>query len=131
MITWWKRNPEVAQTRVVFYQEENGTVPLLEWLDELPSKVQLKCLARIERLKQEGHELRRPEADFLRDKIYELRVGFQGVNYRMLYFFHGNVAAVLSHGIVKEREVPPKEIENAIERRAKFERNPKAHTFEE
>jgi len=77
---------------------------LLEWLDALPTKVQLKCLARIERLKQEGHALRRPEADFLRDKIYELRVGFQGVNYRMLYFFHGTVAAVISHGIVKEEK---------------------------
>ena len=121
----------MSQTRIVFFREEDGTVPLLEWLDELPSKVQLKCLARIERLKQEGHELRRPEADFLRDKIYELRVGFQGVNYRMLYFFHGNVVAVLSHGIVKEREVPAKEIEIAIKRRAKFEHDPQAHTFEE
>ena len=120
----------MPRTRVVFFQE-NGRVPLLEWLDELPSKVQLKCVARIERLKQEGHELRRPEADFLRDKIYELRVGFQGANYRLLYFFHGNVAAVVSHGIVKEREVPAREIEIAIERRLKFEQNPEAHTFEE
>ena len=34
-------------------------------------------------------------------------------------------------GIVKEREVPAKEIEIAIERSAKFEREPEAHTFEE
>jgi hypothetical protein len=26
----------------------------------------------------------------------------------MLYFFHGDVAAVLSHGITKERTVPKK-----------------------
>jgi len=121
----------VPQTRVVFYREDDGAVPVLEWLDDLPSKVQLKCIARIERLKQEGHELRRPEADFLRDKVYELRVGYQGANYRMLYFFHGTIAAVVSHGIIKEREVPAKEIELAIERRAKFERDPRAHTFEE
>src|SRR5258708_39858250 len=63
----------------------------------------------------------RPEADFLRDKIYELRVGFNGMNYRMLYFFHGNIAAVVSHGIVKEAKVPPKEIDKAIERMVKFE----------
>ena len=94
----------MPKTQVVVYREENGVAPLLEWLDALPTKVQLKCLARIERLKQEGHALRRPEADFLRDKIYELRVGFQGVNYRMLYFFHGTVAAVISHGIVKEEK---------------------------
>jgi phage-related protein len=121
----------VPKTRVVFYREENGVAPLLEWLDALPSKVQLKCLARIERLRQEGHALRRPEADFLRDKIYELRIGFQGINYRMLYFFHGNIAAVISHGIVKEDKVPSKEIERAIERMTKFERSPDAHTYKE
>ena len=121
----------MPRTQVVFYQDANGKVPLLEWLDDLPSKVQLKCIAKIERLKEEGHDLRRPEADFLRDKIYELRVGFQGGNYRMLYFFHGNIAAVVSHGIVKEREVPFKEIEIAIKRRAEFEHNPEAHRFKD
>ena len=58
-------------------------------------------------------------------------MGFQGINYRMLYFFHGNIAAVISHGIVKEDKVPLKEIEKAIERMMKFERDPEAHTYEE
>jgi hypothetical protein len=78
-----------------------------------------------------GHELRRPEADYLRDGIYELRVGLQGTNYRMLYFFHGRVAAVLAHGLVKEREVPPREIEEAIRRKWKFESTPERHTYKE
>ncbi|MCE0523413.1 MAG: type II toxin-antitoxin system RelE/ParE family toxin [Methylacidiphilales bacterium] len=121
----------VPETRVILYRGEDGTAPLLEWLDALPAKVQLKCLARLERLKQEGHALRRPEADFLRDKIYELRVGFNGINYRMLYFFHGNIAAVVSHGIVKEDRVPPREIEKAIERMMKFGRDPGTHTYQE
>jgi phage-related protein len=121
----------VPETRVIIYQEDDRTVPLLEWLDDLPEKVRLKCLARIERLKQEGHALRRPEADFLREKIYELRVGFNGINYRMLYFFHGNVAAVLTHGIVKEDKVPSREIDRAIERMRKFESDPEAHTYRE
>ncbi len=67
----------------------------------------------------------------MRDKIYELRIGFQGINYRMLYFFHGNVAAVVSHGIVKEDKVPPKEIDKAIERMKKFQSNPDIHTYKE
>ena len=78
-----------------------------------------------------GHELRRPEADYLRDGIYELRVGLQGVNYRMLYFFHARVAAVLTHGLVKERAVPPREIEEAIRRKRKFESDPERHTYKE
>ena len=41
----------------------------------------------------------------LRDGIYELRIGLQGLNYRILYFFHGKEAAVVSHGLIKERRV--------------------------
>ncbi|MFM6061827.1 MAG: type II toxin-antitoxin system RelE/ParE family toxin, partial [Microcystis panniformis] len=73
--------------------------------------------------------LRRPEADFLRDKIYELRVNFQGINYRIIYFFYKNQAVVISHGIIKEKEVPPLEIEQAIKNKTKFEKNPELHTY--
>lgn len=116
---------------VVFYQEDARTVPVLDWLDRLPAKAQDKCRIHIERLRDLGHELRRPEADYLRDGIYELRVGLRGMNYRMLYFFHGRVAAVVAHGLVKEREVPPREIEEAIRRKRLFELNPERHTYKE
>ncbi len=121
----------MPRTKVVFYKEDDGSVPILEWLDSLQEKALDKCTVRIERLEELGHELRRPEADFLRDGIYELRIGLQHVNYRMLYFFHGRTVAVVSHGLVKEAEVPAKEIEKVIERKRKFENNPKAHTHEE
>ena len=116
---------------VIFCQEETGSVPVLDWLDRLPAKAQDKCRVRIERLRDLGHELRRPEADYLRDGIYELRVGLRGVNYRMLYFFHGRVAAILAHGLTKEREVPPREIEEAIRRKRRFELDPGQHTYRE
>src|SRR5262245_48357994 len=121
----------MPKTKVVFYKEDDGSVPILEWLDSLQSKALDKCTVKIERLAELGHELRRPEADFLRDGIYELRVGLQHMNYRMLYFFHGRTTAVVSHGLVKEAAVPPKEIEKAIERKRKFEKDPAAHTYEE
>ena len=121
----------VPKIQVVFYQESPGSAPVLEWLDTLPPKAQDKCRIKIERLRELGHELRRPEADLLRDGIYELRVGLQGINYRILYFFHGKVAAVLAHGLVKERVVPPREINQAIERKQRFERDPGGHTYQE
>ena len=49
-------------------------------------------VARVQRLAELGHELRRPEGDHLRDGIYELRAR---LNYRLPYFFHGQLAAVL------------------------------------
>ena len=55
-------------------------MPVLEWFDGLPAKAQDKCRVRIQRLSELGHELCRPEADLLRDGIYELRVGLQHVN---------------------------------------------------
>ena len=39
-------------------------------------------------MKELGYELRRPEADLLRDGIYELRVSINHVQYRILYSFH-------------------------------------------
>jgi putative component of toxin-antitoxin plasmid stabilization module len=48
------------------------------------------------------------------------------VNYRLLYFFHqGN--AVIAHGCTKEREVDDRDIERAIERKMRYEKNPKGH----
>ena len=53
------------------------------------------------------------------------------VYHRVLYFFHGALAAVVSHGLVKEQAVPPKEIDRAIERKKRFEASPQRHTYEE
>jgi hypothetical protein len=121
----------VPKTQVVFYQEAEGSVPVLDWLDTSQTKAQDKCRVKIERLQDLGHELRRPEADLLRDGIYELRVGLHGINYRILYFFHGKVAAVLAHGLAKERAVPAREIDETIKRKQRFERDPGAHTYQE
>lgn len=77
----------MSQIKIVFYQEDDGTCPVLDWLRTIPPKAQKKCRIRMGRLAEMGHELRRPEADLLRDKIYELRATLQGVHYRLLYFF--------------------------------------------
>lgn len=94
-----------------------------------PPKAYAKCVVRIRRLVELGHELRRPEADFLRDGIYELRARLGTVNYRMLYFFHGRNVAVLAHAITKENEIAVDEINRAVERKRAFVASPIAHTF--
>jgi phage-related protein len=120
----------VPYTEVCFYRDEGGFVPLIRWLDALPKKVQLKCTERISRLAELGHELRRPEADYLRDGIYELRASYQGVHYRMLYFFAGKRVVVLSHGITKEDQVPNREINRAIKRKEQVHRDFGRYAFQ-
>jgi hypothetical protein len=121
----------MPKTKVILYCEEDGSCPFLEWIVKLPVKAQDKCFLRVERLREMGHELRRPEGDLLRDGVYELRASLQGIHYRILYFFHGVVAAVVSHGIVKEGAVPPKEIDRAIQSKKRFEGDPARHCREE
>jgi phage-related protein len=115
--------------QVIFYRGDDGRVSMVEWVERLPKKPREKCFEWIGRLKTFGHELRRPYADFLGDGIHELRVRFHRVNYRMLYLFHGNTVVVLTHGLVKEREVPDKEIQRAIDFKRRFEADPESHTF--
>lgn len=119
--------------RIVFYCEEDGYTPVLEWLNQLRKrepKAYALCLGKIGILRLLGHEVRRPHADYLRDKIYELRVTYRNTQYRILYFYHGQEAVVLSHGLTKEQVVPTVEIDKAIARMERFAGNPKAHTYE-
>jgi hypothetical protein len=82
--------------------------------------------------------LKRPIAAYLRDGIHELRPSYQGVHYRLLYFFAGpgkgmtvedTRIVVVSHGLVKEQAVPNAEIDRAIERKRRFDAHPERHTF--
>lgn len=116
---------------VIFFKDEKGQCPVMEWLGTLPKKVQEKADVRLERLAAWGHELRRPEVDYLCNEIYELRWRLQSVNYRILYFFHGREAVILTQGFTKEEKVPAKEIMMAIQRKTIFRKNPQQHSFME
>src|SRR5579863_2957293 len=124
----------MPRTDVVFYQEDEKDVPVLDWLKELrctDQRAYESCIAAIGRLSELGHELRRPLADILRDGIYELRIRKGRVNYRILYFFHGRNLAILGHALTKEDKVPKADIERAIRRKRAFEADPSGHTYSE
>lgn len=117
---------------VVFYQDRPGDSPVVDWLrklNETHPKAFDKCRAAIARLALHGHELRRPESDYLRDGIYELRVRLGSINYRLLYFFHGRTVSVLAHGLTKESSIHVTDLQKAIARKVAFAANPTAHTF--
>jgi hypothetical protein len=121
----------MPRTRVVIYQEAEGSAPLLEWLDELPEKAQDKITARVELLAERGHELRRPHCDYLEQQVYELRIRLGHVQYRVLYAFIGQDVVLLSHGCTKEDVVPRNEIVRALKNLAAYKAAPAEHTYNE
>lgn len=124
----------MPNTRVIFYQDADGRAPVREWLRDLRKKDvrgHEKCVARIERLAELGHELRRPEADYLRDGIHELRARRGRVNYRILYFFHGRHMAVLAHALTKEGAIPEADLERALQSKRRVSEAPGTHLHED
>jgi len=122
----------MPQTELIFFQDDDGSVPVRDWLLELQGKSRrafAKCVDKLGLLSEQGHELRRPHADMLRDGIYELRARSGNVNYRILYFFHGQNVAVLDHALTKKAKVATKEIDRAIRRKQVFEKDSKRHTY--
>ena len=118
-------------TEVLLYRDEDGTVPVLEWLRELQRKRRKafdKCLFLLHLLEEFGRELRRPRADYLRDGIFELRTEVSGVNYRLLYGFVGQDIALVVHGLTKKAQVPDGDIDLAVARLQRFRRNPQKYT---
>ncbi len=120
-------------TRLVFFQEADGKAPVMNWLEELRRKDRrgyAKCVVVIDRLASFGYELKRPLVDYLRNGIYELRAKHGRVNYRILYFFHGQNLVVLAHGLTKEGRVPSTDLQRAIKRKKLYEKNQKVYTYQ-
>jgi hypothetical protein len=123
----------MPRTDVIFYRDDDGSVPVLDWLLELRDKnvrAAKKCFSLVTLLREFGSELRRPRADFLRDGVYELRTQVGNVNYRILYGFVGRDIAMLSSGLTKTKTVPAREIDRAAERISKYQQNPTRHRFD-
>lgn len=113
----------MPKIKVIFFADKNGDSQVLQWLERLPNKIQAKGHALIKHLGEKGHELRRPIADYIQEGIYELRWAWQGVNYRILYFFHEREAVVITYGLTKKDKVPQSVINKAIKQKQVFESN--------
>ncbi len=122
----------MPKAQITFFKEIDNTVPVIDFLEALrPKRAKAKCIALIKLLAQEGYELKRPRTDTLRDGIRELRTEIDNVNYRLLYFFHGQNCVVISHGITKENEIPDKEINAAIANKELYKSDPEKYTYGE
>lgn len=104
---------------IVFYQKENGKVPVQEFLYSLPQKLRAKAFRDIELLQEFGSDLKEPHVKALKGKknkgLYELRIKFSNDIARVFYFTYYNNRYVLLHGFIKKSMFTPKrEIEKAI-----------------
>lgn len=93
---------------------QDGSIPVLDFLNNLDNKMEAKVAWTINRLEQFGYSLREPYSKPLGDGIFELRVQSGRDISRVLYFFIVNGCAVLTHGFIKKtQKTPPQEIERA------------------
>ena len=103
---------------IVYFSDERGRCPVREFVNSLPPDEQAKVFAYICELKKQGHNLRRPMADYVTRGLYELRPKAN----RIFYFFYLQASAVLVHAIRKRTdELPKRDIVLALKRKALLE----------
>ena len=108
---------------VVFYEMEDGTVPVADFIASLDGGMRAKVTRSLKLLQARGYTLRAPYSKELTDGIMELRTTFGGNITRVLHFFVvGNTAVVTNGFIKKSQKTPPEEIQRAKAYRADYQR---------
>ena len=111
----------MAKFEVSFYEKEDGSKPVQEFLDSLDLKMRAKMIGTIEMLKKNGNQLRAPYSKPLDDGIMELRAIVGTNTSRVLYFFVIGQRVVLTNGFIKKtQKTPKKEIELAKKYRENY-----------
>ena len=104
---------------VEFYRTIRGDSPVDEFLDGLQLRARAKAEKWLVMLEEQGPFLPRPFADVLEGPIRELRVGLGRLEMRLLYFVHGRMVIVVTHGFLKKsRDVDSDEIARAFRARS-------------
>ena len=111
----------MSEFKMIFYEKEDGTMPVQDFLDSLDFKMRAKMLGTIEMLRKNGNQLREPYSKPLDDGIMELRA-IVGTNIsRVLYFFVIGKKVILTNGFIKKTQKTPKrEIDLAKKYRADY-----------
>lgn len=117
---------------IVYFKNEKGECPLLEYFQMLVNTGRVKDLAiiqaKINLLKDYGYELPRistNHAKHIEGKLYELRPG----DNRILYFYYNQGTYVLLHAFMKKtNKTPSHEIEKANKEIKEYERMKKYGT---
>lgn len=104
--------------RLEFYRTARGDEPVLEYIRAQVWTHRATIGRALRNLEGLGHTARRPMVDYLGNGLYELRIPVDGLQHRLLYFFHERRLIVLTSAFLKnEDRVPPNELARAGRRR--------------
>lgn len=99
---------------IIFYEKEDGTRPIQEFLDQLPVKHNAKALRDIDILEKYGTALTEPHVKHISGKLWELRIRLANDISRIFYFIPIGNNIVLLHGFVKRiQKTLSREVETA------------------
>ena len=107
---------------IYYFIDERGRNPVKEFIRTLPQNERTKVFAYLAELRDKGHQLRRPLADYLGEGVYELRPKAD----RIFYFFFLKDNAVLVHAIRKKTDkISRRDFELCLKRKAAVEERAK------
>ena len=87
---------------IEFFQTDDGSKPVIDFLNSLDIKMRVKVLRNLEHLQLNGYNLREPYSKAVGDGIFELRTKLGTDITRVLYFFYFNNTIVVTNGFVKK-----------------------------
>jgi phage-related protein len=112
----------MPELRIDYFRTAGGHKPVREFLDELPDLPKAACEQVIEYLETGEIDQRPRHRDHLGDGLWELRISFQGMQYRIIYATDSNVATLLSGFIKKTPQTPQRQLDIARKRLAEHKK---------
>lgn len=113
----------MGKYEIVFYQKDNGRIPVREFLDSLSRDRQAKGVRDINILKERGPGLRPPSSKHIKEGIFELRIQASGDSLRVFYFFFHGSQIILTNGFIKKtQKTPLRELRRALRYKKDWER---------
>lgn len=102
-----KGRDDLERFEVIAYTKTDGTVPVNEFLYQLPEHMRAKALRELDLLAEYGNLLREPYSKYLGDGLFELRIKDGSDISRILYFFFTGRRIILTNGFIKKsRKLP-------------------------
>jgi len=111
---------------IIFYEMDDGEKPVYDFIDNLPTSEKAKIYKEIDLLEEHGIKIGLPRAKDIKGerykKLWELRVRFNNVFFRIFYFLFTGKKFILLHVCKKKkRKTDKNDLEIARERMLNYQ----------